>query len=125
MNKDLIIHLCGIHAFGFAVFHIFFWKLFKWKTDLVTISKPNRAILQIANIQIIFLLLFVGIVCFYFTEDLYQTHLGRAFLIGISIFWLVRAIQQFIFLRINHWMVHALTALFVIGIALAILPLLV
>ncbi len=122
MNKDLIVYLCGIHAFGFAVFHMFFWKLFKWKTGLATISKPNRAILQIANIQLIFLLVFVGVVCFCFTKDLYQTNLGRVFLIAISIFWLVRTIQQFIFLRINHWMVHMLTVLFVIGTVLAALP---
>lgn len=123
MDKNLIVYLCGIHAFGFAIFHLFFWRLFKWKTGLTTISKPNRAILQIANIQLIFLLFFVAIICFLFTQDLHETKLGKAFLIGISIFWFVRTVQQFIFLRINNWMVHTLTILFVIGGLLSALPL--
>ena len=124
MNKDWIIYLCGIYSFGFAVFHLFFWRLFRWKTGLNTISKPNKGILQIANVQLICLLLFVSYVCFVFTTDLYQTGLGKAFLGGFAFFWFIRTVQQFIFLRINHWMVHLLTIIFAIGTGLFLLPLL-
>ena len=122
MNKDVIIYLCGIHSLGFAIFHMFFWKLFKWKTDLQRISIINRGILQIANLRLIHLLFFTAFLCFYFTQDLYTTRLGRAFLIGISLFWIGRTIEQFIFIRIQNPLVHLLTALFVLGGIVWILP---
>jgi hypothetical protein len=34
MSKELILYLCGAHSLAFAVFHMFFPKLFKWKEDL-------------------------------------------------------------------------------------------
>lgn len=29
MNKTFLLDLCGIYNLAFAIFHIFFWKLFK------------------------------------------------------------------------------------------------
>lgn len=123
MNNLGIIYIIGFHATGFAIFHAFFWKLFRWKTGLNQVSKPNKAILQIANIQLIYTFTAIAILCFVFSSQLFTTDLGRFILLSISVFWLVRLIQQFIFLRINHWMVHALSVLFALGAVLAALPL--
>jgi hypothetical protein len=76
---------------------VLFWKLFDWRNELKKVSFANKAILQIANIQLIFFFLFVAIVCFLFPDELHDTALGKFFLLGISFFWLVRTIQQFIF----------------------------
>ncbi len=124
MNKESIIYLCGLHSLGFAIFHMFFWKLFKWNTDLQKISKSNRAIIQIANLRLIYIFLFTAFMCFFFTQDLYSSNIGKAFLIGGSLFWLGRTIEQFIFLKINYSLVHVLTILFVLGIILFLMPLL-
>lgn len=124
MSKDWFIYACGIHALGFAIFHAFFWKIFRWKTGLTQISKPNKAILQIANVQLIYFFTFITLICFCFSEELHTTMLGKVFLAGISLFWLIRFIQQFIFLRINHWMNHTLTILFLIGFIVSLIPLL-
>ena len=51
--------------------------------------------------------------------------MGHAVLLGMSAFWVGRSVEQFVFLRINHPGVHALTALFVIGAVLFALPLFV
>ena len=40
------------------------------------------------------------------------SRLGRSLLAAMSLFWVGRTIEQFIFLRINDRRVHALTALF-------------
>jgi hypothetical protein len=120
-----IIHLAGYYCIGLAIFHILFWKLFDWKNELKKISFANKAILQIANIQLIFFFLFVSLVCFLFPNDLYETALGKFFLLGISFFWLVRTVQQFIFLRINHWVVNILTIIFLLGVLLFALPLII
>jgi hypothetical protein len=45
------------------------------------------------------------------------------FLGGFSLFWLGRFVEQFVFLRkINHWAVHVLTGLFLLGSVLFALP---
>lgn len=124
MDKDLIIYIGGLHSLGFAIFHMFFWKLFKWDTDLEPISKPNKAIIQIANLRLIYIFLFFSFICFFFTKELYSTRLGKAFLVGSSLFWLGRAIEQFIFLNVNHFLIHLLTFLFILGSILFALPLL-
>lgn len=124
MNKELIIYLCGLHSLGFAIFHMFFWRLFKWNTDLQKISKPNRGIIQIANLRLIYVFLFTSFICFFFTQYLYTTRIGKAFLIGGSLFWMGRTIEQFVFLKINHLLIHLLTLLFVLGAILFFLPVL-
>jgi hypothetical protein len=105
----------GIHSFGFAIFHIFFWKIFNWKKDLKKLSFGNRAIIQILNLRIIYLAFTIGVMCCFFSEALLTTILGRFIVGAISVFWLGRLIEQFIFLRVNHALVHVLTILFFFG----------
>lgn len=121
---EILIFFCGIYSLGLAIFHIYFWKLFHWKSDLKKLRFENKGIMQILNIQLIFYFLFVAFVCFYFSENLLNSELGKLFLLGNSIFWLIRTLQQFIFLRENHYVIHTLTVIFIIGIILFALPLL-
>ena len=123
MNTDTIILLCGLHSLGFALFHASFWKLFRWPLSLRDTTLANRAILQIANVQLIWLFLFVAALCFLFPQALATTQFGRALLAGMSAFWLLRLVVQFVFLRVNQALVHALSALFALGAALFALPL--
>lgn len=118
----LLVYLCGLYSIGFAVFHMYFWKLFRWKKDLQQLSLANRAIVQIANLRLIYFFIFVGILCFSFPSEMRKTTLGNFFLAGISLFWLGRTIEQFIFLKINHKMVHILSVIFILGIVLYALP---
>ncbi len=119
-----IILLCGFYNIGFAIFHIAFWKIFHWDSELKKLSFANKGIMQILNVQMIYYWLFVAIASFAFPTELLTTKFGNFFLIGNSIFWLLRTIQQFIFLRANHIAIHILTFIFMIGallFALAIL----
>ncbi|MBC7826811.1 MAG: hypothetical protein H7122_03625 [Chitinophagaceae bacterium] len=122
MEKNTIIYFCGLHSVLFAVFHACFWKLFNWSSELKKIERNNRAIMQILNLRLIYLFLFSAFLCFFFTRDLYTTSLGKAFLVGMSIFWLGRTIEQFIFLPLNHWRVHVLTILFISGTIIFLVP---
>ena len=122
MNKDIMIFICGVHSLFFAIFHIAFWKFFKWKTELKEINLANRAIMQILNLCLIYFFLFVAFISFFFTKELYASNLGKVFLCGISLFWLLRAIEQFIFLSVNKLFIHVLTVLFVAGFIIFLLP---
>lgn len=125
MNKELILYLCGVHSVLFAVFHMFFPKLFKWKEDLKKNSVANRAIIQIANQQLIFIFLFAAYLCFFQTAQLLSTEIGQVVLIGFSGFWGLRVIEQFIFLPHNKAVLHVLTAAFIAGMILFALPVLI
>lgn len=122
VNK-IIILLCGIYALAFAVFHILFWKLFNWKNDLKIINFVNRAIIQIANLRLIYFFLFVSAICFLFPHELTETKFGRFFMAGLSIFCFGRTIEQFIFFRIDNKWVNLLTIIFIAGTILFALPL--
>ena len=122
MNDQVMLLLCGFHSLGFALFHAGFWKLFGWKKDLEKLEPHNKAIMQIANIQLIYFFLFVAAACFIFPAALLTTSFGNYFMGGMSLFWLGRTIEQFIFLRIDHPMVHLLTYLFLIGAVMFAIP---
>lgn len=121
---NILILLCGLYSIGFAIFHISFWKIFKWDSDLKKLSFTNKAVIQILNIQIIYYFIFAAFICFVFPTELLTTKLGNIFLGGTSLFWLVRTIQQFIFLRASHYKIHILTVIFLIGTILFALPIL-
>lgn len=121
---EILILLCGLYNICFALFHIFFWKIFRWNKDLKKLTFPNDAIIQILNIQIIYFFLFIAVICFTFPTELRTTKLGNIFLIGNSLFWFLRTIQQFVFLRVNNFKVHILTLIFFLGTIIFALPVL-
>ncbi|MEL1263578.1 hypothetical protein [Pseudoxanthomonas putridarboris] len=123
-TPELLVRLGGAHSLGFALFHLAFWKLFDWKRDLARNSAANRAIMQILNLRLIYVFLGIGAACFVFTDELLRTPLGNAILAFMALFWVGRTIEQFVFLRVHHPLVHALTALFVLGALLFAIPLL-
>ena len=121
MDNTMLL-LCGLYCIGMAIFHMMFAKIFDWKQDLQKLQLANRAIIQIANLRLIYFFIFVAILCFIFPKELTTTSFGRFFMVGMSVFWFTRTIEQFIFLRINHPMVHLLTYLFLVGAILFVAP---
>ncbi|MRG43768.1 hypothetical protein GFS24_01515 [Chitinophaga sp. SYP-B3965] len=115
----LILYIAGIYSLGFAIFHMLFWKAFRWKEDLQHLRSVNRAIIQILNTRIIYFLLLCAFLCFFFADELLATRLGQVMLIGIALFWAGRTVEQFIFLRAYY----VLTAIFILGTMLFSLPL--
>ena len=122
-SMKLVVCLCGLHSVLFALFHLGFWKIFSWKRELQTASISTRAILQIANLRLIYIIVGIAVLCFLFPEDLVSTALGRAFMLGVSLFWVGRRIEQFIFLPYNRWMIHVLSFSFSLGAILFAVPL--
>ncbi|PZR26575.1 MAG: hypothetical protein DI535_13630 [Citrobacter freundii] len=122
MSKEIWIYVCGVHSLLFAIFHIAFWKIFKWKTELPKLSRANSGIMQILNSRLTFVFLLFAFLCFFYPRDLYTTRLGQALLAGISLFWLGRLIEQFIFFPMGNVYTHLLTVLFFLGFVLFLLP---
>jgi len=124
MRQDLPLFLCAVHSFGFAAFHLAFWRLFGWKRELAKVGLPTRAITQILNLRLVYVFAGIGAACLWLPHELRGTPLGRALLGFMVLFWVGRTIEQFVFLPVDRPLVHALTALFVLGAVLFAIPLL-
>lgn len=112
---NAIIYVCGIHSLSMAIFHMTFWRLFRWRVELTKIGPATRAITQILNLRLIQVFLGVAAACFVLPQQLLGTVLGQSLLGFMALFWLARLVEQIVFLRIRHWMVHLLSAMFALG----------
>ncbi|HMQ08835.1 MAG TPA: hypothetical protein PKC30_16160 [Saprospiraceae bacterium] len=57
------------------------------------ITFVNRAIVQIANIRLIYFFLFTQVFCFVFPVELAESRLRQFYLTGMSLFWIGRTIE--------------------------------
>lgn len=122
MATSAWITLAGVHALAFAVFHLAFWRLFDWPASLRTTTVANRAILQIANSQLVLVFACAGAACLWWRDSLAATPGGRALLLAMAGFWLLRLAGQVVWLRVHHAGVHALTAAFALGVVACAVP---
>jgi hypothetical protein len=123
MSLDTVFILCGIFNLGFALFHVLFWKIFRWGADLRSLIPANRAIMQVMNLCLIFLFLFFGALTIYYNSQLLATELGKTILLAISLFWLFRAIEQPVFFDFNNLFSRIIFFIFIIGSILHFIPL--
>jgi len=121
MNETLII-VGGIYTVGLIVFHLLFWRIFKWPETLVTLNSVNKATIQVLNISITFIFVIFAYVSFAHTNELLNTQLGKSLLVLISILWLFRAVQQVVFYKLKHKASVGLTVYFLIGAFLYGIP---
>lgn len=121
MNKNLMI-IGGIFHLGFAVFHLFFWRLFDWKKDLASITFINRAVMQILNLCLSFVFVAVAFISFFYSTELIATKLGQVICVLISIFWLLRTVEQIIFFGLKKRLSVILTILFIAEFIIYLIP---
>lgn len=110
-----VIIAAGLFNLGMAVFHLAFWRVFRWNDDLPRLRPVNRAIVQVLNLCLTFLLAFFACVLLAFPSEVVMTALGRFLLLGLSAFWLVRAIYQPMFFGMKHPASVGFLAIFLAG----------
>jgi len=117
-----LIYIGGIYCLVFAIFHLAFWKLFDWKNDLPKLKSVNRGVIQVLNLRLTYVFIVVAFISFFFAEDLINTKLGNVILGAVSIFAVMRAIEQLIFWEIEKIGV-AFFFIFLIGAGIFAIPL--
>jgi hypothetical protein len=106
----------GVYHLGFALFHLGFWKLFRWKEELARLGHVNRAIMQVLNVCFTYLAFAFAVLALAFPHSL-----GNAVLGVLAGLWLLRAALQVVFFRrVSARINAALVALFLLGAALPI-----
>ena len=119
----LLIQIGGVYCLLLVIFHLFFWKLFNWAEELPRLTWLNQAIMQVLNLSLTFAFIIFAYLSLYHTEALLTSELGQALLILIALFWLLRAIQQVVFFKLDHWISWAFLVFFLLGSAIYSLPL--
>lgn len=107
---------------AFALFHLAFWKLFDWKRELPKLSSVNRGVMQVLNLRLTYVFLVIAFISFFFADDLLTTNLGNVILGAISLFALMRAIEQPIFWKFDKISV-AFFVIFLLGAGIFAVPL--
>jgi len=115
---EVLVKIGGIYSLAFAVFHLFFWRLFNWKEELRRLSPLNRAIMQVLNLCLTFVFLIFGYISLAHAQELISTSLGQSLLVLIALFWLARALEQIIFFKLRHWGSWIFLLIFLGGTAL-------
>lgn len=113
----------GVYSLGFAIFHLMFWRIFRWKKDLSRLTFINRSVMQILNLCLTFMFLVIAYVSFFHSSELVQTNLGKTLLVGFSLFWFLRMIEQVIFFGIRNSISIILTLIFLFGCVIYLVPL--
>jgi hypothetical protein len=113
----------GVYNLAFAIFHLTFWKVFRWKRDLALISRLNSGIFQIINLCLTLVFFFFAYISFFQINDLLHTGLGNAAIIFISLFWFLRMVEQIVFFGFKKRTSIVFTVIFLLGCVLYAVPL--
>lgn len=97
MKSQGWIYAAAGYNVALAVFHLGFWRLFRWREELPKLRPVNRGVMQVMNIMLTFLFLSMAALLAGRAEEVAGTSLGRALLIASTGFWLLRAMLQPLF----------------------------
>ncbi len=106
MNHETAMTLIKVGGFlnlGWLVFHLFFWRLFEWRSELRRLSFTNRNVMQILNLCLSFCFLFFAAISLRHPDALLRPHpdIGHTVLVGIGIFWIMRLAEQPLFFKFS------------------------
>jgi len=122
MNLEAVLFVGGIYNIVLIIFHLLFWKLFKWKKDLASLTFINRAVMQVLNLSLTFVFLIFAYISLFHAQDLISTNLGNTLLLLISIFWLLRAVEQIIFFGLKSVISSMFFLFFLLGTIIYLYP---
>lgn len=113
-----LIVACGAYQFGFALFHLAFWKLFRWREQLARLGPANRGIVPVLNLALTAFFCIVGAAFVGYPLEIASTALGRFLLLATAAFWLARALVQPLYFGLRHPLSLGLFAVFLLGATL-------
>ena len=112
MNRTALLFTGGLYHLAFAVFHLGFWKLFRWKSTLRLTTPLNRSVMQVMNLCLVYGFSVVAFVSILFAGRMTASPVPS---LSIAGFWLFRALLQILFFDVKNAPSVALTAFFLVG----------
>ena len=96
--------ITGFVLIALALVHVIFPKYFSWKKDLAQLSLVNRQMMIVHTFFVALFVLLIGILCITSYNELIHTVLGQRIALGLSVFWGIRFIIQFVGYSSKLWM---------------------
>ncbi|MGD8561867.1 MAG: hypothetical protein PVG03_05005 [Desulfarculaceae bacterium] len=118
------VYLGGVLHAGWAIFHLFFPRIFAWEKTLSNLDQVNRNIYQVINLCLVFYFASAAYLSLAFAPEMLLAGLGRKILAVFGAFWLLRLGLQFRFFRATHPVSLLLSVFFLITSATYLYPLL-
>lgn len=111
----------GVYNLCIAVFHLMFWRLFRWREQLPRLSVVNGAIMQVLNLCLTLVFVFFAWLQLAHTDDIVGSPLARPLTIFMAVFWIVRSIEQPVFFPMRPLASRCALAVFVLGAVIHVL----
>lgn len=102
MKPELLIWSGGLFHVAFVIFHLAFWKLFRWDSELAKLTSLNRAVVQVLNLALTVVFVIFAYLSLTYASEMTRTELGRSLTLSIAIFWYLRAVLQIAFFGIRR-----------------------
>jgi len=99
MNSTGWLFAAAGYNLALTVFHLGFWRIFRWREELPKLHLVNRGVMQVMNCMLIFVFLSMAVLQVVYAAEFTGTSLGRGLLLFMAGFWIVRAILQPVFFR--------------------------
>lgn len=99
MNSQVWIYAAAGYNVALALFHLGFWRMFRWQEELARLHPVNRGVMQVLNLMLMAFLLLMAAVLVLNATEVATTALGRLLLAGLTALWMLRAILQPLFWR--------------------------
>jgi hypothetical protein len=99
MKPQAWIYAAAGYDVALALFHLGFWRMFRWKEELPKLHPVNRGVMQVLNLMLMAFLLLMAAVLVLNAAELTTTPLGRLLVAGLVALWILRAVLQPIFWR--------------------------
>lgn len=119
---EKILFCGGLYHGLLVLFHLGFWKIFRWKEDLRSLSFINRQVMPILNLCLTLTFVMFGFISLVFAQDLLTTSLGHALLLFLALFWLFRTVLQVIYFGVRRLDSLAFVVFFALGVGLYAVP---
>ncbi len=119
MNTHGWLYAAAGYNLALVLFHLCFWRIFRWREELPKLHPANRGVMQVMNIMLSFVFLLLAGLQVLLADEMTNSSLGRALLAGIMFFWILRAGLQPVFWPTQRKAVNgAFVFLFLIGAGL-------
>jgi hypothetical protein len=118
MTATHCVFAAGVLYAALALFHLGFWRLFRWREELARLGAVNRGVMQVLNLCLTYLFIVAAAGFCFYPAEIMGSDTGRVLLAALAGFWLLRALYQPWFFGLKHWLS---IALFVSFAALAVL----
>jgi hypothetical protein len=119
MNSHPWLYAAAGYNVALALFHLGFWRMFRWREELPKLHPVNQGVMQVMNLMLAFVFLVFSALLVLNAAEMTGSRLGRSLLAGMMLFWLVRAALQFPFWRSQPAATNAaFTVLFLLGAGL-------